>query len=118
MVMTYILWTFLSSVFCGILYKPNDKEYDTSSYYRQHSDDANNSNRWRGGRYKEKKQEKPQEESSSSWISGLSVMPEKKETTGSGIVVKTEGEEDTSSMAPFECFGSDKKAGGREGTMA
>jgi uncharacterized Tic20 family protein len=114
MVMTYILWTFLCSVFCGILYKPNDKEYDSSSYYRQHSDDANNSNRWWGGRSKEK----IQEESSSSWISGLSVMPEKKETTGSGIVVKTEGEEDTSSLAPFECFGSDKKADRRDGTMA
>lgn len=119
MVMTYILWTFLCSVFCGILYKPNDKDYDTSSDYRRHSDgDANNNHRWWGGS-KEKKKDKSQEESSSGgWVSGWNDVPEKKETTATGIIVKTEGEEDASSMAPFECFGSDKKADGREGTMA
>ena len=46
------------------------------------------------------------------------MYPKRKKRQDTGIVVKTEGEEDASSMAPFECFGSDKKADGREGTMA
>lgn len=119
MVLTYILWTFLCSVFCGILYKPNDKDYDSSSSdYQRHTESSSNNNRWWGGGGSKKKEEEKQNQSGG-WMSGWNDIPEKKETTGTGIKVKTAGEEEDTSLAPFQCFGSDKGADEKQqGTMA
>jgi len=108
MVVTFALWTFLCAVFCGILYKPNQKEYDgrASDYQRQTDGDR--------GWWK-KKQEAKEE---SSWMSGWNSS-EQHSTTGTGIKVKTAADDEKDEpMAPLKCFGSEKRADKRQGSMA
>lgn len=132
MFVTYALWTFWGSVFCGILYKPSgQKEYDSSSnnnntasdYQRQ--DDSDNQNHWSWfGGHKKQQEKVPSEQGGGGggWMAGW-IPPEKEETTPSGIKVKTQGDEEHSSMAPFECLGSDasmkqQSDAKQQGTMA
>lgn len=115
MVVTYALWTFLCSVFCGILYKPsNQKEYDSSASDYQRQTDDDNKNTWWGAKKKQESTAKQEEQGGGGWMSGWTG---KEETTASGIKVKTQ---DEGPMAPLECFGSEKSKTDEQqgGTMA
>ena len=110
MVVTYILWTFLCSVFCGILYKLDHKEYDSSSADYQRQTDDGGWSMWSGARPVKTKEE------SHGWMPqwGTHKKGEKE-----GKIRANGNNEDEGSLAPFECFGSENKQNdGRQGTMA